>query len=185
LKVQEIAMHLASLQTMIRSLSTVFIVSAFASAASIAHASMTCTWIDEFPAVSDPSIQERLEAHVRALPGLKDYQIRQIDSRFFIVSDEGKCKQASRCYHRLLDFRNGVVKNVLVFRGTGRVWMMLSPTAVWLEPLQDDYSNMAFATPENVYITVQLPIWGDTILIDASPPEETKMLQRLCGAPSK
>jgi hypothetical protein len=174
-----------SLPKMVRFLPVIFIVSGFLTVASIAHASMTCTWIDEFPVVSDPLAREQLEAHVRALPGLKDYQIRQIDSRFFIVSDEGKCKEASRCYHRLLDLRNGVVKNVLVFRGAGRVWMMLSPTAVWLEPLEDDYSNMAFATPENVYITVQLPRRSNTVLVDASPLEETKMLQRLCGAPSK
>lgn len=178
-------MKLGSLPKMVRYLRAIFIASVFTTAASMAHASMTCTWIDEFPVVSKSPIREQLEMHVRALPALKDYQIRQINSRFFIVSDEGKCKETSRCYHRLLDLRNGVVKDVLVFRGAGRVWMMLSPTAVWLEPLQDDYSNMAFATPENAYITVQLPIWGDTVLIDASPLEETKMFQRLCGAPSK
>jgi hypothetical protein len=84
----------AFLPKMIRYLPVIFIAAGFATIASIAHASMTCTRIDEFPVVSDPSIQERLEAHVKALQGIKNYQIRDIDGRFFIVlADDGYCKE--------------------------------------------------------------------------------------------
>ncbi|MGC1560567.1 MAG: hypothetical protein WA820_12050, partial [Bradyrhizobium sp.] len=41
-----------------------------------------CTRFDEFPVVSDPSILEQLETHVRALPGLKNHKIRSLDGRF-------------------------------------------------------------------------------------------------------
>jgi hypothetical protein len=61
-------MKRGSLQKMVRFLPVIFIVSGFLTVASIAHASMTCAWIDEFPVVSDPLAREQLEAHVRALP---------------------------------------------------------------------------------------------------------------------
>ena len=172
---EEFAMKLVYLRDMVRRLSAVLIVSTVASPA---QASMTCTRFDEFPAVSDPSIREQLETHVRALPGLKNYKIRSLDGRFFIVTSDGRfCKDIPRCEHRLLDRRNGVVRDVFAFRGTGITWRLWSPLSAWMEDLQDEYSAWAFVTTEETFIRVDLPRSGDMVVIDSPGPEETKTLQ--------
>ena len=141
---------------------------------------------DEFPVVPDLPIQEKLEAHVKALPGLTDYLIRDIDGRFFVVlADDGYCKGIPRCYHQLLDTRKGVVKDVFAFRGTGKVWRLMSPLTLWLERLQDEYSFWAFATTENTFIGVQLPRFRDTVFIDAPSPEQMKVLRAACDILTK
>lgn len=179
-------MRFAPLRMLIRYLPVIFIVPIFVTTASIVQASMTCTRIDDFPFVSDPLIQKQLEAHVETLPGLGVYQIRQIDSRFFIISSEDeKCKETSLCYYRLLDLRNGAVKDVFAFQGTGRVWMILSPTATRWELLQDDYSDFAFETRDNTYLGLKLPSWGNTVFVVPQSPDDTKMFQRICGAHPK
>jgi hypothetical protein len=142
---------------MVRYLPVIFIVSAFATIASVAQASMTCARFDEFSAVSDPSIREQLETHVRALPGLKNHKIRSLDGRFFIVTSEGRfCKDIPRCEHRLLDLRNSVVRDVFAFRGTGTTWILGTPPSVWVEDLQDEYSAWAFVTTEYTFILRKL-----------------------------
>jgi hypothetical protein len=147
---------------------------------------MTCTRIERFPVVSDPLIQEQIQAHLKALPRFQKNQVRRIDSRFFIaIFDDGECGKASRCYHQLLDIRNATIKDVVAFRSTGMVWMLLSPVAVWSEFFQDDYSTMAFETPDTGYLQVLLPRLGNTLLVNSVSPEETKILQRLCGENSK
>src|ERR1700732_2739049 len=99
-KTREVALKFASLLKMLRYLQIIFIASGTVTVASIAHASMTCMRIDEFPVASDPLAREQLEAHVRALPGLKKYEIRDIDGRFFMVlADDGYCKEIPRCVH--------------------------------------------------------------------------------------
>jgi hypothetical protein len=163
---------------MVRYLPVIFIVSAFATIASVAQASMTCARFDEFSAVSDPSIREQLETHVRALPRLKNYKIRSLDGRFFIVTSEGRfCKDIPRCEHRLLDLRNGVVRDVFAFRGTGTTWILGTPPSAWVEDLQDEYSAWAFVTTEYTFIRVDLPRSGDMIVVDSPGPEEVKTLQ--------
>jgi hypothetical protein len=112
--------QIGRLTKLVRCLLAIFVASGSATAASNAHASMACFLLDDFPNVLDPLVREQLETHVKALPGLKDYQIKDIDGRFFIVmADDGYCKEGPRCEHRLLDLRNGVVKNVFGFRGKG------------------------------------------------------------------
>jgi hypothetical protein len=185
-KTREVALKFASLLKMLRYLQIIFIASGTVTVASIAHASMTCMRIDEFPVASDPLAREQLEAHVRALPGLKKYEIRDIDGRFFMVlADDGYCKEIPRCVHRLLDLRNGSVKDVFAFRGTGRAWRLMSPITIWLELLQDEYSTWAFATTDNTFIGVQLPRFRDTVVIDSPPPGQTKWLQAACDALTK
>jgi hypothetical protein len=170
--------QIGRLTKLVRCLLAIFIASGSATAASIAHASMTCIPFDEFPAVSDPSIQNQLETHVRGLPGLKNPRIRSLDRRFFIVTAEGRfCKDIPRCEHRLLDLRNGVVRDVFAFRGTGTTWRLWSPLSAWMEDLQDEYSAWAFVTTEYTFIRVDLPRSGDMIVIDSPGPEEMKTLQ--------
>ena len=65
----------------------------YVTALSTAHATMTCTWLDEFAATSDPSVQQRLEAYVKALPGLKNYEIRPLQDHYFLVGAEGKLQR--------------------------------------------------------------------------------------------
>jgi hypothetical protein len=96
-----------------------------------------------------------------------------------------KCKEASSCYYRLLDLRNGAVKDVFAFQGSGKILMILSPVALWSELLQDDYSEMEFETRENTYLTIKLPSLGNTVLVVPESPEEIKMVRRICGAHSK
>ena len=182
----ETVLKFASLSKLVRFLSIISIVSVCVTTASFVHASMTCTNVDKFPTISDPLIHEQLQAYVKTLPGLGSFQIGRIDSRFFIVSSEDeKCKEASRCYYRLLDLRNGAVKDVFAFQGSGKILMILSPVALWSEPLQDDYSEMAFETRENTYLTIKLPRWGNTVLVVPESSEEIRMAQRICGAHSK
>jgi hypothetical protein len=56
---------------------------------------------------------------------------------------------------------------------------------MWLERLQDEYSAMAFATTESTFISVQLPRFRDTVLIESPSPERTKWLQAVCDALAK
>jgi hypothetical protein len=138
---------------------------------SAANATMTCTWLDEFPVISDPSIQQKLEAHVRALPGLKNYKIRLLQGRYFLVQAEGKfCKDVPHCEYRLLELRDGVVRNIFAFEGTGMIWREWSPLSFRVENLEDDYSAWAFETTEDTYIRVDLPRFRDMVVIGSPGP---------------
>jgi hypothetical protein len=183
---RETVLKHASLLKLVRYLSVIFSVSVCVTTTSFVHARMTCTNVAKFPAVSDPLIHEQLQAHAKTLPGLGSFRIGEISSRFFIVSSEDeKCKEASSCYYRLLDLRNGAVKDVFAFQGSGKILMILSPVALWSELLQDDYSEMEFETRENTYLTIKLPSLGNTVLVVPESPEEIKMVRRICGAHSK
>jgi hypothetical protein len=123
-----------------------------------------------------------LETHVRALPGLKNYEIRLLQDPYFLVQGEGKfCKDIPRCEHRLLELRDGVVRNVFAFEGTGMVWQLWSPLSVWVENLEDNYSVLAFETTENTYIHVELPDLRDMIVIGSPGPVEMQTLRACDG----
>jgi len=159
-----------------------FVISIYLTATSVAHATMTRTWFDEFPSVSDSSIQQKLEAHVRALPGLKNYEIKSLQDHYFLVQAEGKsCKDVPRCQHRLLELRDGVVRNVFAFEGTGMVWQLWSPLNFWVENLEDNYSVLAFETTDRTYIRVDLPRFRDMIVIGSPGPVEMQTLRACDG----
>ncbi len=159
---------------------TAFVAAVFVLSASTAQASMTCLWFDELYDVSDPSAREKLEAHVKALPGLENPKIRHLEAHYFMVQAAGKfCKEVPRCEHRLLELRDGVVRNVFAFRGTGTIWVLLSPIGAWIDYLQDDYSTWAFETTDNTYIRVDLPKFHDMVVISSPGPIEMKTL-RVC-----
>jgi hypothetical protein len=95
----------------------------------------------------------------QAFPAFKNYQMRELDRIVVIVSqDEDECRKTFRCYHLLLDVRNGAVKDVFFFRGTGTVRVLGSPLAVPSEPLHDDYSLKSFETGSSTYIDVRLRV---------------------------
>ena len=182
-------MKFATLLKLVRYLPVIFIASFFLTTASIVQASMMCTKVDELPIVSEPPVLEQLQAHVKTLPGLGSYQIKDISSRFFfksrffiVSSQDEKCKETSSCHYRLLDLHNGAVKDVFAFQGSGRVLIILSPTAVWWPLLQDEYYYMEFETRDNTYLGLQLPLLGNTVFVVPQSPEDTKMLQRICSA---
>ena len=65
--------------------------------------------------------------------GPKTFQIRQLTSRYLVVAPgEDSCK-SSACYYRLLDLKEGAVKEDFSFRGTGVIWFILSRTEVRLD----------------------------------------------------
>jgi hypothetical protein len=167
---------------LVRCLIAIFIASGFATAASIAHATMTCSWLDEFSGVPKPSAQEKLEAQVKALLGLENYKIVQLEEHYFMVEAAGKfCKEVPRCEHRLLELRDGVVRNVFAFEGTGKVWRLWSPLSFPVENLGDDYSAWAFETTVNTYIRVNLPSFRDMIVIGSPGQLEMKTLRACDG----
>jgi len=163
-----------------RYLRVAFAAAILVSSASIANASMSCLWLDEIPRISDPSIQEKLEAHMKALPGLENPEIRQLEEHYFVVQATSKfCKEVPRCEHRLLDLQEGVVKNVFAFRGTGVIWKLWSPLGLWIDELGDDYSFWAFQTTEGTYIRVDLPRFHDMVVI-SSPGAIAMKTLRVC-----
>jgi hypothetical protein len=84
-----------------------------------------------------------------------------------------------------LELRDGVVRNVFAFRGTGAVWRLLSPLGAWLEELQDDYSAWAFEAIDDTFIRVDLPRHGDMIVILPPTPKETNWYKFTCDISTK
>jgi hypothetical protein len=183
---KETVLKFVSLPRPVRYLPVVFLGSVFLTIASAAQAWMSCFRIEEYPPVSDPLIRERIEAHLQAFPAFKNHQMRELDRivNFVIVSqDEDECRKAFRCRDQLLlDVRDGAVKDVFVFRGTGTIWVLGSPPAVPSEPLHDDYSLKSFETDSSTYIDVRLPRRDGPVWIDVGSLDETQIRQRLCGA---
>jgi hypothetical protein len=171
----------ASLLNLVRLLPVVWLASVLVMIASVAQAWQSCERVEQYEPVSDPLIRQKIEAHVQATPAFKNRQIRKIHGHFAIVwQDEEECRKVFRCHYLLLDLRDNAVKDVFAFRGTGTVWTLGSPVAVWSEPLRDDYSYRGFETEDFVFLLVQLPRWSGPVWVDA--PTDTKMLADLCGA---
>lgn len=169
-----------------RCLPASFVAVVYLTAVSVAHATQTCWRFDQLDRISDLSAKEKLEAHVKALPGLGSPEIRVIDQHYFMVQAAGKfCKEVPRCENRLLQLRDGVVRNVFAFRGTGAVWRLLSPLGAWLEERQDDYSAWAFETIDSTFIRVDLPSYRDMIVIFSPTPAETQFYKSTCDILTK
>jgi hypothetical protein len=148
-------MKLEPLPKLKRRLRVAFVVASSVSSASIAHASMSCLWLDEIPPVSDPLIRQKPDAHVKTLPGLENYEMWDLSEHYFMLQAVGKsCKEVPRCEHHLIELREGVVRNVFAFRGTGMVRKLWSPPGLWIEDLGDDYSFWAFRTTPKAHTSV-------------------------------
>lgn len=171
-------MRLMSSQNRTRCFQLVLATLVYLNTASVAHATMTCTWLDEWSSTLDQSDLGRLEAHLKTLPGLKNPVIRQLQNHYFLVGAEGKfCKDIPRCEHRLLELRDGVVRNVFAFEGTGMIWRLWTPFSYWVENMGDDYSAWAFETTEHTYIRVDLPRSRDLVAISSPGPVEMQNLR--------
>jgi hypothetical protein len=178
----EIAMNIVALPKRLRTFEVICVVLIYSILTSIAHATMLCSWFSDFGPISDPSIQEMLEAHLKALPGLDNYEIVRLDEQYFMVEAAGKfCKEVPRCEHRLLELRVGVVKNVFAFEGTGKILQFRSPLWFPVQNLGDEYSAWAFETTINTYIRVNLPRFRDMIFISSPGQVEMKTLRACDG----
>ncbi len=164
-----------------RSLQAIVVVIGYLITTPIAHASMACWRFDQLDRISDPSAKKLLEAYAKALPGLDNPEVRELHGHYFLVQGDGKfCKSNPRCEHRLLYLRDGVVRDIFAFRGTGAIWQSLSPGGGWLEYLQDDYSSWAFEVTEDTFISLSLPRYHDMIFIDPPGFEGLKVLKVAC-----
>ena len=133
--------------------------------------------IDQSPALSEGATRERLEAYARTVYGPKAFFIRQLTSRFFVAGPADEVCRSSACYYRLLDLRGEALQESIAFSGTGTIWLILSPTEVYLDHFQDEYSRIAFETPGKNYLGVALPRSGASLLVEPVSPEIAKSLQ--------
>jgi len=176
-------LNFVSLRKPVRCLPVISLAAVFLTIVPVAQASMSCRRVENYDPVSDSLIMQQIETHLQSMPAFKNRQIRQMNSRFAIAwQDEEECRKVFRCHYLLLDVRDNAVKDVFAFRGTGTVWTLGSPIAVWSDPLHDDYSLKAFESDSYDYLEVRLPRRGGPVWIGGSTPEDTKMLQKLCGA---
>jgi len=130
----------------------------------------------------DPAIL-RLVTTILEKEGLTVIGARDGKELYFVAPDEESCKNV-HCYYRLLDTKNGI-KEVFGFRGTGVIWLILSPVEVPVDFFQDDYSRIGFETPEKTYIGVALPHSGNAVIVEGVPADQLKLLPESCRTGSK
>jgi hypothetical protein len=150
-----------------------------------------CKRIEQLPEVSDGATLRLLEAHIKTFDSPKPLMIREIDRalisqnsrRFFVIlPDDENCK-SSGCYYRLLELKDGLIKETFSFHGTGVVWYH-SPVAVRVEYFQDDYERLDLETSSQTYIRLGLPRRGNSVFVAALSAEQAR-LPRTCGTGSK
>lgn len=169
-------MRLVSLRKPLRRPCILIFAVLFAATTSGAEAFMYCERAAEYPPVSDPVVARRIEERLQAIPAMKNHRIGKMDGQFAIAwQDEEECRKLFRCYHLLLDIRNDEARPVFAFRGTGTIWALGSPLAVWSDPLDDDYSLQAFETDDLSYIEVRLPRFLGPVWVGAISAESKTM----------
>jgi len=141
-------------------------------------ASFYCNRIERLPAVSEHRTLDLLEPYVRALGGPKPFQMKHLTSRFVLVMpDYANCRVAG-CYYRLLDVKDGEVRERFSFRGTGLVWYFSTPAEVRIEEFQDYFSNYGLETSAGTHIGVLLPRTAQEVLVEAVPADA--VFPRIC-----
>jgi hypothetical protein len=147
-------------------------------------ASFYCNRIEQLlPTVSDNRTLGILEPYLRALAGPKSFQIRHLTSRFLLVTLEDANCTVAGCYYRVLDVKDGEVKERFAFRGTGVIWYYATPMEVRIEEFQDYYSNYGFETSARTNIRVLLPRTAQAVLVEAVSPDE--VFPRICRTESR
>jgi hypothetical protein len=139
-----------------------------------AHASMMCKRIEQLPPVSDIQAARAMDAYLKPLGG-PDLLVKEFTGRFFFaLPDKQDCK-ASLCYYRLLDYKDGTVRERLSFPGTGAMLIFVSPADVRIEPLDDRFATIALETSAGTHLLVGLPRTGNTVLVEARPQEPFRL----------
>ena len=147
-------------------------------AATSADASSYCMRARELPPISDPQIKGRLEERLRTIPVMKNHQVREVADGFAIAwQEEEECTKLFRCYHLLLDIRDGATTVVFAYRGSGTIWKLGTPLFAWSDPLQDNYSLKAFETENSNWVEVRTPRLLGPVWVGAMPSGEL----RSCG----
>jgi hypothetical protein len=132
-----------------------------------------------------------LEAHIKTSDFPKPLLFREIgralfsqnSRRFFVIlPDDENCK-SSGCYYRLLELKDGVIKETFSFHGTGVFWYR-SPVGMRVEYFQDDYEILDLETSSQTYIRLGLPLKGNSVFVAALSAEQAR-LPRTCGTGSK
>src|SRR5262245_21328105 len=158
----------------LRRIIRMFSVSALAYLAQVigVSASFYCDRIEKFPAPSDSLTAGLLEQYARGLAASKPFQFKQLTSRFFLaMPDDENCKVAS-CYYRLLDVKDGEVKERFSFQGTGAIWYFTTPAEVRIEEFQDYFSYYGFETRARTHIRVFLPHTAQPVIVDGVRSDE-------------
>jgi hypothetical protein len=146
--VEEVHLKLTSLLKPLRCLRIVFIALIFAGTTSTADAYMYCV------RAKDPMVKDRIEEPPQAIPAMKSHQVGALTTGFAIAwQDEEECRKR----HLLQDSRNGAATIVFTYQGTGTIWELGSPLAVWSEPLNDDHALKALDADDFNYIEVRPP----------------------------
>jgi len=135
---------------------------------------MTCKRIEQLPTVSDSRTLGLLEAYGKVSGGSKPLLIRQFDSRFFMAFPADQDCKNSACYYRLLDLKDGEIKERFSFQGTGVILIFFS-SSVQIDQFQDRFFTIALETSAQTHIAVQLPFTGDTVLVSAWAPQQIKL----------
>src|SRR5215467_16298919 len=123
-----------------------------------------CDRIERLPAVSDHRTLSLLEPYVTALDSTKPFQMKHLTSRFILVMpDDADCRVA-HCYYRLLEVKDGEVRERFGFRGTGVIWNCSTPAEVRIEDFQDYFSNYGLETSAGRHIGLFLPRTAQEVL---------------------
>jgi hypothetical protein len=142
-----------------------------------------CERIEQLPAASDSRTAGLLEQYARELAGPKRFQIKQLTSRFFLVMPDDENCRVVPCYYRLLDVKDGEVKERFSFHGTGAIWYFSSPAEVRIEDFQDYFSSYGLETSAKTHIRVLLPRTAQAVVVEAVPPDE--LLPNSCRTESR
>jgi hypothetical protein len=138
-----------------------------------AHASMMCKRIEQLDAVSDKQSIELLKAYGQALKSSKPIQFSQHHRFFFMMFATDEDCRSSSCFYRLLELKDGVVRERFTFQGTGAI-LLFSAGEYW-EIFQDHYWSVALETSPQAHLWVSLPLKGDTILVKAGTLQQVRM----------
>jgi hypothetical protein len=137
-------------------------------------ASMGCKRIEELPTVSDERTLGLLNAYGETRGGSKPLLMRPFDDRFFIAFPAGQDCKSSGCYYRLLDLKDGEIRERFSFQGTGVILFFYSST-VHIEHFQDRFFTIALETSPQTHIVVQLPFRSNTVLVSVRAPQQIRM----------
>jgi hypothetical protein len=173
-RVEEVRLKIASLLKPLRYLALMLVVT------SSADASQYCWRAKQLPPISDPMVKGRIEQRLQAIPVMKNHQVGLLSSSFALAwQDEEQCAKTFRCYHLLLDIRNGTATIVFAYQGSGTIYQLGTPPFAWSDPLQDYYSLLAFETDDSNWVEVRTPRLPGPVWVGAKPSDDRNMTS--CG----
>jgi hypothetical protein len=141
------------------------------------HASMTCKRIEQLPSVSDSQIAEKIATFARTSFPSQTLDISSLDRRHYILRPRDNNCRSSSCYYHLVPLNDGAPIDVFSFRGTGIIWVILSPINMYFDAFNDRYSIVAVETANKGLINIALPLERNAVVIETLSDEETNILK--------